>query len=326
MRASIKSVLSWWFENVQMILYREARDFSKGFYSNPRWFLMRKAGRFESVKSIVNWSRRLRQRGVAVQELAVRETLFKGVDIERTVAELSQEGLCLGLDLPSHIVRELLRVAEQTQCYGNGKPDLGFFHRDKALVSEQLGLRLSTADFFNTDQIEVIQRVVCDPTLLAIAGRYLGGVPVHQGTRLRWSYGVELSELEKYKYSRSFHYDLDDYKAVKFFFYLTDVGMESGPHVCVRGSHKLKRFTYRVLRGRCSDDDIATFYGVEKVAVICGESGFGFVEDTSCMHKGLSPVGKHRLILILEYALHDYGMQHDGMDELRLKACSPVGS
>ena len=41
-------------ENLRMIFYREARDFCKGFYAKPRWFLMRKMGRFESVKAVVN--------------------------------------------------------------------------------------------------------------------------------------------------------------------------------------------------------------------------------------------------------------------------------
>jgi hypothetical protein len=308
------------FENVHMILYREARDFCIGFYTNPRWFLMRKIGRFESVKALVGFCRR-HARGVSPSLLARdhQQTLFQELDIDRSLDDLRRDGLCLGVNLPLDVVHDLVQFAHQTRCYGNGKPDWGFFHHEQEEAAQRFGLKLSTADYFNTSESEVIRRVLNDPALLAIARRYLGGPPVHQGTRLRWSYGVELSELEKYKYSRTFHYDLDDYKAIKFFFYLTDVDIHAGPHVCVRGSHKTKRVSHRVLRGRCLDEDVSKYYGADKVAVICGPAGTGFVEDVFCMHKGLATIQADRLVLILEYALHDYGMQHDDVDESRLR-------
>jgi len=319
-REPVKPVLKVLFENVHMILYREARDFCKGFYNNPRWFLMRKIGRFESVKALVDFCRR-HVRGMPPSLLTPdhQQTLFKELDIDRSLDELERDGLCLGVNLPPDVVHDIVQFAHQTRCYGNGKPDWGFFPHEKQEAVKRFNLKFSTADYFNTSESEVIRRVLNDPALLAIASRYLGGPPVHQGTRLRWSYGVELSELEKYKYSRMFHYDLDDYKAIKFFFYLTDVDMNTGPHVCVRGSHKTKRFSHRVLRGRCSDEAVSTYYGTDKVAVICGPAGTGFAEDTFCMHKGLATIQEDRLILILEYAWRDYGMQHDEVDKLRLR-------
>ena len=321
MRESVKRMLKAFFENVQMISYREARDFCKGFYTNPRWFLMRKIGRFESVKALVGFCRRYRREAAPPIPLVPhpQETIFTDLDIDRTLDALGRDGLCLGVDLPLDVVDEIVQFAHQTRCYGNGKPDWGFFHHDKEEVSKQLGLKFTTADYFNTSESQVIQRVLNDPALVAIAREYLGGTPVHQGTRLRWSYGVELSELEQYKYSRTFHYDLDDYKAIKFFFYLTDVDLHAGPHVCVRGSHTTKRFSHRILRGRCSDEAVIKYYGTDKIVVICGPAGAGFAEDTFCLHKGLDSIQENRLVLILEYALHDYGMQHDEVEKSLLR-------
>ena len=322
MRESINPVLKALFDTIRMILYREARDFCKGFYPNPRWFLMRKIGRFESVKGFVGFYRR-GVRGVTPPSLLTpnsQETIFKDLDVERSLEELGQDGLSLGVNLPLDVVDEIVQFAHQTRCYGNGKPDWGFFHHEKQEVAQRCGLQFTTADYFNTSESEAIQRVLNDSTLLTIARRYLGGPPVHQGTRLRWSYGVELSELEKYKYSRTFHYDLDDYRAIKFFFYLTDVDVNAGPHVCVRGSHTTKRFSHRVLRGSCSDEDVIQYYGVDKIAVICGSAGAGFAEDAFCMHKGLATIQTDRLVLILEYALRDYGMQHDDVEKSLLRS------
>ena len=322
MRESVKSVLKVLVENVRMILYREARDFCKGFYTNPRWFLMRKIGRFESVKALVGFCRK-HGRGATPPPLLAphhQQTIFKDLDIDRSLEELGRDGLSLGVNLPLDVVDEIVRFAHQTRCYGNGKPDWGFFHHEKQEVATRFGFEFTTADYFNTSESEVIRRVLNDSALLAIARRYLDGVPVHQGTWLRWSYGVELSELEQYKYSRTFHYDLDDYKAIKFFFYLTEVDINAGPHVCVRGSHKTKRFSHRVLRGRCSDEDVIKYYGMDQIEVICGPPGAGFAEDTFCLHKGLATIQEHRLVLIVEYALHDYGMQHDDVEKSRLRA------
>jgi hypothetical protein len=37
------------------------------------------------------------------------------------------------------------------------------------------------------------------------------------------------------------------------------------------------------------------------------------------MHKGFATIQEDRLVLILEYALRDYGMQHDAVDKSRLR-------
>ena len=59
-------------------------------------------------------------------------------------------------------------------------------------------------------------------------------------------------------------------------------------------------------------------YGADKVATIYGKAGSGFAEDTSCIHKGLAPTGRDRLILQIQFALHDFGVQHDRMEESAL--------
>ena len=111
-----------------------------------------------------------------------------------------------------------------------------------------------------------------------------------------------------------FHYDLDDYRFLKFFFYLTDVDDKSGPHICVRASHKYKKFSHILLRKRETDREIIDSYGEESLVTICGEAGFGFVEDPLCFHKGLTPTHKDRLLLQIEFATTDYGMQNDYRD------------
>ncbi len=52
----------------------------------------------------------------------------------------------------------------------------------------------------------------------------------------------------------------------------------------------------------------------QNVITIFGKAGFGFAEDTIAFHKGTPPLNKPRLILQIEFATHNYGMQNDLID------------
>ena len=114
---------------------------------------------------------------------------------------------------------------------------------------------------------------------------------------------------------------MDDFKFVKFFFYLTDVNATSGPHVIVRGSHRVKHHASiaDALRvRRYTDEEVASAFEPDKIVSITGQAGTGFAEDTLCIHKGETPTKHARLLLQLQYALNDFGIQHDEFDESRL--------
>jgi hypothetical protein len=116
--------------------------------------------------------------------------------------------------------------------------------------------------------------------------------------------------MEQLKAAQVFHYDLDDYRFIKFFFYLTDVDLYSGPHVLIRGSHKNKKLSHQLLGVRCAskpDEDIVGCYGAENLVTICGPAGLGFAEDATCFHKGTLPTQKERLLLQIEFAINNYG-------------------
>ena len=117
-----------------------------------------------------------------------------------------------------------------------------------------------------------------------------------------------------------FHYDVDDYNSLRFFFYLTDVDINSAPHIYVRGSHRKKRFANLLspFKQR-SDEEIVHYYGEENIVKICGEAGFGFAEDTFCYHKATRPKAKSRLILQLQYAMNDYGIHNDIVENEKLR-------
>ena len=116
--------------------------------------------------------------------------------------------------------------------------------------------------------------------------------------------------MEKLKAAQVFHYDLDDYRFIKFFFYLTDVDLSSGPHLLLKGSHKNKKLSHQLLGVRCAskpDQEIVETYGAENLVTVTGPAGLGFAEDATCFHKGTLPTHKERLLLQIEYAINNYG-------------------
>jgi hypothetical protein len=123
-----------------------------------------------------------------------------------------------------------------------------------------------------------------------------------------WSFAACSDLRQQVHDAQSFHYDLDDYRAIAFFFYLSDVDLESGPHVCVLGSHRRKplRFLFSPFKSK-SDEQVSTFYGADHIVTVCGPVGSGFAEDLFCFHKGLHPKTRDRLLLQVRYRFRAYG-------------------
>ena len=97
-----------------------------------------------------------------------------------------------------------------------------------------------------------------------------------------------------------FHYDIDDYRFLKFFFYLDDVDENTGPHVIIESSHK-ESSIFKFFNRRISDEVAESKYK-NKIKVMLGKPGQGFAEDTFCYHKGTYPL-KRRLILQVQFGI-----------------------
>ena len=280
---------------------------------------MRKISRFQSGRTLIKY---LSRKSAKLHKLSFigRDSVFNKIDLVRTVKQLETEGFCTGLNLPSEIVEEIAEFARSTPCYGNRKTNLGFYYHHKKQAEVQAIKNFRIGCYFNTAQLcPAIYKLQNDSQLLAIAARYLEQEPIHQGSQLWWSFAGESSDWERRQTAQMFHYDLDDYRFLKFFFYLTDVDNQSGPHICVRGSHKNKKLSHILLRKRETDKDIINYYGEDSLVTICGEAGCGFVEDPLCFHKGLTPSHKDRLLLQIEFATTDYGMQNDNRNTSTLQ-------
>jgi hypothetical protein len=134
------------------------------------------------------------------------------------------------------------------------------------------------------------------PDLLEVAGGYLGCKPTISNISIWWSLPADGTAQE----AENYHRDVDDWRFVKFFLYLTEVDQDAGPHCFVRGSHRKGRFLR--LR-RFTDDEVAGAFADEDILKITGKPGDAFLEDTFGLHKGQPPQRSRRLLFQVEYSV-----------------------
>jgi hypothetical protein len=165
----------------------------------------------------------------------------------------------------------------------------------------------------------VIQNLLIDQSLMAVAQGYLGAAPVNDLSAMWWSapYGAASSEA-----AQLFHFDLDRVKFLKFFFYLTDVGPENGPHMYVRGSHVTRPDVFYEDR-RFQDSEVASAFAATAIHEVTAPVGTILAGDTTCLHKGKALTAGSRLMFEIEFTVSLFGQSYDtvsvpeGMASLR---------
>jgi len=131
------------------------------------------------------------------------------------------------------------------------------------------------------------------PDLLQLASEILGFTPTITNLSLRWSFPSSHSNDDV----QHFHRDVE-LSSFKVLVYLTDVGMDSGPHVYVTESHR-DRMPVRLRR--YSDSEVVR--GGRTIKTVTGEAGTAFAVDTKGIHKGEPPTLRPRLLLGIQYSL-----------------------
>lgn len=264
---------------------------------NPHWLIMALFGRFVWVRE---WVRLTQGNAETPIQEDMSQTIFPDLDIQYTVQTLKTDGLCLGVDLPPSTLSRLVQAIPQSRTY---KTDYAY----GAQYATSKNLVLDTPQL----QSEV-NKLSQDPVLLQIASQYLGTLPIYSGSKVWWSFGISHHSLAERQPVHCFHYDLYDYCYLRFFFYLTDVDEQSGPHQFVKGSHHQRRFSYAFSPMKaCTDVEILEYYETRNIITIVGPAGTGFTEDPFCFHKGTPPQQQDRLILMMQFVTHDYKVMNN---------------
>lgn len=235
-------------------------------------------------------------------------TLFAGVDPSRVISELRTAGIATGLALPASMVTDIVAFCRGRPALVNRvRDDWAVVDPDSESNPRPDGIIYAYQNIYR--ECALVRRIVHDPLLIAVARGYLGCKPRFVGCQIWWSYphrDPAGAPLPHHFYE--FHYDMDDYRFLKAFFYLTDVDADCGPHVVIRGTQR-RRDAFERAHKYMSDEAVAARFGARAMA-LTGPAGTGFCEDTFAYHKGANP-HRRRLALQVEYAISDWGQQSD---------------
>jgi hypothetical protein len=269
-----------------------------------KFFLMQNFARFIVVR---DWGYRLQSKFNPPAEVLAASQIKLDLRPEGLIKTIYEQGYCKGISLQPERVRDLLSFAYAHPCYGNRNKTYPVVVDSRSAADQEfVGIYRIASYLEHQETCEAIQSLRYDPLVLEIAQAYLNCPPVYHNCELLWSFPA----LEKGGTiaTQSFHHDLNDYRSIKFFFYLTDVSAATdGPHVYIRGTHRCRKFLHQLLPQRYFGDQVfVNTYGEGNCIPVYGSAGTGFIGDPYCLHKGSLPQSRGRLMLQLEFRTHNY--------------------
>jgi hypothetical protein len=261
-------------------------------------------GRFNSFRRVAVSLNHLQN--PPVYHSVSEQTALQSIVVSEVVTQLKRDGVYENLRLTGSALKELSDFCNANTCLGDGNPDHLFHWTEKNLAESKYGKKFMVARYSNLmSRCRAANRLAHDPILHSIAAGYFDAEPALIAVRAWWSFPTDGPRAVN---GQTYHFDIDGYRSVAFFFYLTDVDAGSGAHVYVRGSHRRKCLSHLLsLHKSRSDQEIEGHYHAEDIRMICGKAGAGFAEDTFCFHKGSAPLFKERLMLQVRFGLRDYG-------------------
>jgi len=267
----------------------------------PSWIFMFLFARTLVARRIERWLNRAAYRAPA----PANGSILDGVDLPSVVADLIRDGVHLGLRLPPHLVREIRAFADTTPCFSRDNQTTGFLHDAVAEVNRLRERDVVAAYYFESvERSPAIVGLAADQGIRSVAAAYLGHDPVLIRIRLWWSFPAErVSDADLHAAAQDkYHFDLNAWRSLKFFFYLTATNEEGGPHRCIMGSHRRRSLRHQLTLtvGR-DEEELRAFYDADRLLTVTGEEGAGFTEDPFVFHTGSLCRKQPRLILELEY-------------------------
>jgi hypothetical protein len=266
------------------------RDGGVGRLKQAEWLLMYALARFPRPRLFAHRVQSDTARG----ESAAKAPL-ESFDESAALRDLNRLGFARDLRLSAWSLDAIRRLAAERECRGALHPLAPPYEAGDPLVA----CYEETAEWTPVEAVTLYLR--------PLVGRALGRVAFFLGSRIWWSFPRAGSAREEIQTGRRFHFDLYAWRSLSAFFYLTDVDEETGPHVCVAGSHRRKALRHLVSRNRWREDaEIESVYGRGSLRIILGPAGTGFLEDPTCFHTVVPPARAPRLVLQLLWGSGDF--------------------
>lgn len=211
--------------------------------------------------------------------------------------------------LPDDLCDRLLQYALTHECklrpmdgMDKGKTIRAVYHRE---APRAVRYEFEMEDVLRNPDV---QRLLGDLSLAAVAQEYLGSRPIVDILGLWWH--TRFSDVPDAEAAQFFHFDMDRFKWLKFFIYLTDVETDSGPHSFVAGSHRTGGISSRLLNkgyARLTDEEVKAEFAQQDIIEFVGRRGTILAEDTRGLHKGKHVAHGDRLVLQFQFSNSLFG-------------------
>lgn len=159
-------------------------------------------------------------------------------------------------------------------------------------------------------QNEAVRNIIFDPGFRTIASSYLKCEPILDIVTMWWS--APFQKKGASQSAQMYHFDMDRFKFLKFFFYLTDVHTDNGPHCYIRASQNSIPLIVRKDR-RLEDKELLNYYPIEDFKEFTGKKGTILAVDTRGLHKGKPLVKDNRLLFQIQFSNSLFGAPYDKM-------------
>lgn len=238
--------------------------------------------------------------------------ILKNIDYQLVNSQLDEKGFYIfDTLLDENTLSQLSKFAKEhfatTRMLSGGKSNV------VEVIYDPTNKKSVRYDYKENDLInnETVQSLIGDSSIISIAQNYLRTVPIADVVGMWWN--TDFQKEPDSEAAQFFHFDMDRIKWLKFFFYITDVDENSGPHSFVEGSHKDGGIPFSMSSkgySRLSDKEVLDHYGQEKVKVFAAPKGTIIAEDTRGLHKGTNVIEGNRLIFQIQFSNSLFGAQY----------------
>ena len=236
------------------------------------------------------------------------------------LANLQDKGYArLPTTLPIAQIAEIRKYFDANPVH-KGPHVYSFDGRPKRIAEIQSDFSMAGYRFDQVVRAPHLVDIFNDPRLIDLIEAYFGCVPTLYSMNAWWSFPAERPELI---HSQHFHRDIDDWRFVTLFLFLTDVDPERGPHQVIEGSHKLEGMKDLVARAHAKGRNVENFDPVgsftntageefskdcerlfgEQIFNATGPAGTMWLVNTTALHRGLMPQKSPRLVVWARYGL-----------------------
>ena len=220
---------------------------------------------------------------------------YVNIDVNKSILNLNKDGVCLDLSLKKEILENIIDYINNKEFNFNRDKKRKINFKDRYNFKDLYILNYMNPHLEN----ENIKKILLNKNVIKVIKSYLGVNPILEWSQIYWSmpYKDENdNHISPPNNEFGYHYDIDGFKFLKIFFYLTNVEKDDGPHVFVKNTGEKNLF--KLLNRRINEDVITKKFNNQN-KIIVGKKGSGFIEDTSFYHKGTAPINERGVLTCL---------------------------